>query len=446
MRFLEEKAQPGRFDSEGHFSVSTELALRKLKDHALVDPSQWVLKLVQAGVAGRADEIAIKAFRNSTRADIVLSDLAPLDTFEGALLRLESARGSLMGELCVGLRALLNQHQFRLLWCDGESAQGFVWDGSELHHAKPHPCSVTSSRLRLEMSGPQCSAASRAEETRLLQERCRWCGVTLTLDGRQVNGPDNLPRSQFPLTRHGTDSPRYLASGWLRDTLPEVEPSDPVSPVLKKGQDVLRAGTPFLHWPRRQTHQFGGGFCLYVSYEFLDDSSPGFLSYFGDPIPSLLNEVFCLGVNRLGVLCGGYESEDFGIGGQVVICGDALATDLVGLNVVPDARWRKEATAVLTELMVLVDVAKDRLLAYERRPRRNRLELASEIGFERLMSRWKRAAREQAASDPLEGRVSVDNHEVLDRLPDWLRENFRRLSASPPPRYWRLIEFSSGGV
>jgi hypothetical protein len=450
-RFLEEKAEPGRFDSQGHFSISAQRALEKLIDHAVADPAHWILKLVQAGVAARAEEIQIKAFRGSTRADIVLATLPPLDKLEGALLRLESPRGSLLAELCIGLRALLKQHQFRLIWCDGESAQGFVWNGSSLDFVKAHACSVPSSRLRLEMSGPQTSAASRADEARLLEQLCRWCCVTLVLDGRQVNGPGNLPQSQFPHLRHGVGSPRYLASGWLGD-----HRNDSVCQAVTNGQEVMRTETPFLHWARKPGHQFGGGFCFYVSYEYLTGALEDLLHLPGHHSPFLISEFFCLGVNRLGVLCGGYESEDFGLGGELVVCGDFLTTDLVGLTVEPDERWHQDLSKVLEELAILVDIVKDRLVVHGRRARPGMWEQARDIDFGLVARRVLVAIgvcygtlpgdAVPDGSNDVARRGHKDNPRVLQKLPDWLAENFRRLAASPPPRYWRRLNLPMGGV
>lgn len=452
-RFLEEKAEPGRFDSHGHFSVSTELALDKLKNHTLADPALWILKLVQAGVAGRAQEIQIKAFRGSTRADLVLSTLPPLEKLEGALLRLESTRGSLLAELCVGLRALLNEHKFRLIWCDGELAQGFTWEGQSLQRLEPHPYSVCSPRLRLELVGPQVCASSRAEEAGLLEKRCRWCGVPLVLDGRQINGPDNLPRSQYSKIRHGLDSPRYLASGWLGDVPPEISTAPPRSPVVSEKGDVLRAETPFLHWPRKPSCQYGGGFCPYVSYEYLTGGIQDLLDLPGHHAPLLISEFFCLGVNRLGVLCGGFESEDFGLGGEVVICGDSLPTDLVGLTVKPDEEWGTAMNQVLEELKSNVEIVKERLLVHGRRPRAKIWTQVRDADFG-LMARRALSILGVGHFDDQSAKTSAlandvrtkDNPQVLEKLPDWLGENFRRLAASPPPEYWRRLDLPRGGV
>lgn len=448
-RFLEEKAEPGRFDSQGHFSLSVTDALEKLKEHAVADPAHWILKLVQAGVAGRADEIAIKTFRRATRADLILATLPPLDQLEGALLRLEASRGSLLGELCVGLRALLNLHKFRLLWCDGKRAQGVAWNGRSLDQVQPHACSVSSPRLRLEFSGPQVSAAARADEALLLEQRCRWCGVTLMLDGRQVNGPGNLPRSQFSSLRHGSGSPRYLASGWLGVPLSEMAKPESISRAITTGRGVLQTEPTFIHWARQQGHQFEGGFCFFVSYEYVSGVLKDLLRLPGHHhSPFLISEFFRLGVSRLGVLCGGYESDDFGLGGELVISGDSLPTDLVGLSVEPDSRWLQEMSRMLEELTSLVDIVEERLVAHGRRAKSGRWQRVRERVVAVLELRRARLATDvdSEAGSKNVPRSYHDNPRVLEKLPEWLAENYGRLRRSPPPRYWRRLNLPMGGV
>ena len=348
---------------------------------------------------------------------------------------------------------MLNQHQFRLIWCDGESAQGFTWNGQTLHPLDPHPCSVPSSRLRHELVGPQVCASSRADEAGLLEQRCRWCGVPLILDGREINGPENLPRSQYSRVRHGLDSPRYLASGWLGDVIPEMGTAAPLSPVVTTSGDVLRAKTPFLQWARKPGNQFGGGFCFYISYEYLTGALQDLLHLPGHHAPLLISEFFCLGVNRLGVLCGGFESEDFGLGGEVVICGDSLPTDLVGLTVKPDEEWGTAMNQVLEELKSNVDIVKERLLIHKRRPRAKIWKQVGDTDFGKVARRAlallgvghfdDQSAKTSALANDVR---TKDNPQVLEKLPDWLGENFRRLAASPPPEYWRRLDLPRGGV
>ena len=67
-KFLRESSHAGQWDSQGEFQVSVARALTKLAEYALSRPEQWILKMVQAAVAGEARKLEVRQFRNDFRA------------------------------------------------------------------------------------------------------------------------------------------------------------------------------------------------------------------------------------------------------------------------------------------------------------------------------------------------------------------------------------------
>lgn len=332
-QFLEAKAEPGQFDSTGEFRISGDKALEKLANHSVQDSTQWVLKLVQAAVSIKAQEIRFFQYRKSNRADIITGTLPSPAHFQEALLQLQHGQDVFLKELCTGLRPLLKMDHLRVLWMNQGAQTGLQWNGENFVDLESSPLESSECGLRIEFPVPLFSFSRRAEETRLLQEYCRWCPIPLKLDSRLVNNKDNVQSSKFSPRKHGQDSPRILISGWF-----DAEHPRPFQPARlqklepQRFQDELRSASPFLYAAKPEESEKLGGFSLFCSYSFASWRIVDVGSNYGKRKVLPLLEDFYFRATRLGVVCAQLRYKNFGVGGEFVMPGDELNSDLTGLT------------------------------------------------------------------------------------------------------------------
>ncbi len=104
--FLEEQRSDGRYDSTGVFTAEAGKALSKLASYQLPRPSAWVLKMIQAGVAGEALSIGVgpiaSGFQIVYRGPHFVSGRELADTWTSPTAAVSNALKHLM----VGLRAI----------------------------------------------------------------------------------------------------------------------------------------------------------------------------------------------------------------------------------------------------------------------------------------------------------------------------------------------------
>ncbi len=348
-KFLEDKAQPGRFDSSGEFKIAGHKALEKLAEHSVTDPAHWVLKVVQAGVSAQAREVRFVHFSTVNRADIVMEQLPSESMLLDSLLRLEHSENVFLRELCTGLRPLLVKDYVRIYWLQSGRQTGIQWDGQEFHSLAPKTNDSTETFLRIEFPLPLFNFSIRAEESTLLHRRCRWCPIPVKLDQKLVNSQANVRNSDFHRGDHGKDSPRHLAQGWFGCTGsdPTIELSNPVLAQVGRLADPLRTDSPFLYWPKpeKATTPSLGGFSLYCSYEITSTLIVDLLSNYGKRDIAQLRESLHLGATRYGVLCAELTHKEFGIGGEFVFPADEQKSDLTGLTLTITPAWCQQVQA-----------------------------------------------------------------------------------------------------
>ena len=66
--FLEKAQQTGEFDSSGAFTLDLAASLKKIGLRS-AEPSLWLLKGVQAGIAGRSPSVAVQLRRDAVRLE-----------------------------------------------------------------------------------------------------------------------------------------------------------------------------------------------------------------------------------------------------------------------------------------------------------------------------------------------------------------------------------------
>jgi len=110
--YLDSLASEGRLETEqADFTLNEELAVKKLTN-LLSDRQKWVLKAVQAGVAGGASGMTFEMGRHHTR--VIWRGMKPISAEEllSALSSTKPSQNPFFAELTIGLRALLDTSVF----------------------------------------------------------------------------------------------------------------------------------------------------------------------------------------------------------------------------------------------------------------------------------------------------------------------------------------------
>ncbi|MCA9794929.1 MAG: hypothetical protein KC910_24140 [Candidatus Eremiobacteraeota bacterium] len=191
-QYLVQQAAAGRLEDAGEFTIDPETAWRKLGSFQLPDPEAWVLKLVQAGVAGQAAEMSVHQTRQSSRFVVVGVPDWSFETVLEALFQLKAQSGSALDHLATAIRTLVTQSERRVELVF-PSGQAVAWNGLVFTDQDPRAPSVRFELVvdHLPLAGSDRSERARytAALSRQLSEHCYYCPVPLRLDGRPVSRP-----------------------------------------------------------------------------------------------------------------------------------------------------------------------------------------------------------------------------------------------------------------
>lgn len=160
-------------ESQGEFTIDPQRAASLLRQQQLASPDHYLLKLVQAGVAGGASEIRVKIGWFSIELEFTLPRPLPLQNLSSHLVRPATPA---LGYLAVGVNAALCTLRTVTLEQGGERLVQTCrsqWEET----STPRPgLRVGLARTRWDTS------AERA----LLADVCCWCPVPLSVNGRAV--------------------------------------------------------------------------------------------------------------------------------------------------------------------------------------------------------------------------------------------------------------------
>lgn len=335
--FLRQSTETGDYDSTGHFELAGAKALEKLSQFAVGRPEHWLLKMVQAGVAGGACEVQVR--QNSLWTEVGL-DLPKTPTpaeLKSALLNPEVSTEPYLAELTTGLRSLLPGHRFEILW----RLERLVWYQGQFTHSEAASRSKEPFAIRVFYPGwaSMSRAKSQGEQSRLLQQRAVFCSIPVLLDGRQISVRDRRPRSNS--TDHGYGSPWNLASGYFGPDATLAEPEVASSNLFR---DATRSSQSFMFWPRPDPCV--GSFGLFARQNSQGESG---------------QDRFQLLWTRHGVVCAQRTvSTKAGLGGFLQISGDHLRSDLSGLSlkvIDGDLKEGWKQSAVLEKLAIPLKTA-----------------------------------------------------------------------------------------
>lgn len=105
--FLSEQRLNGQKDSEGAFTVAGARAVGQLAEYLLVDPSHWILKVVQSACVAESPQLEIVQARRSTQFRTQVSFSFDSDQFEQSLVGVtQPEQHPCLTELATALRAV----------------------------------------------------------------------------------------------------------------------------------------------------------------------------------------------------------------------------------------------------------------------------------------------------------------------------------------------------
>lgn len=188
--FLAQQFAGGEHDSEGQFTVTDDEAIKKLSTMTLSDPEQWVLKIVQAGVAGKIMMLDFKRSRHGLTANFHgLSELPDFTHLRRLLHSTTLSAGTFLGELTIALRTLLFHSPFALTLRSGDT---LWWDGKVFRTEQLEP-NDADFRLWVMQKGWSVTAAHRHLKLMdLVHTRALYAPVTISFDTVPLNPIETL--------------------------------------------------------------------------------------------------------------------------------------------------------------------------------------------------------------------------------------------------------------
>ncbi|MBS2036276.1 hypothetical protein JST97_14895 [bacterium] len=200
--FLQTQLQDAQKDSSGSFTLSREKALEKLAAFQLQGAQSWLLKIVQAVVVARAEELVVRQTGTDTEFHFKLEPAWSLEQVEEAFYETEASQNLALDHLKRGLWHI-SIHKLRpfLLVAPGWNA-GLVWTGRELRRTPVVPRATVylavSHRTVQEGKGIPLlrnieAASGNAAVLSELRERAFTCAVPLKVDNRRLDALQACP-------------------------------------------------------------------------------------------------------------------------------------------------------------------------------------------------------------------------------------------------------------
>ena len=291
----------------------------------LSDPDEWILKMVQAAVAGGCRKLAFKLGRLTTQVEFTGQDFC-LQSIKEALLDPNSSQDAFYAELLIGLRSLLFRSEFRIKSSGGA---WFALKDAVLHESEE--ADDPSDQLTLVVAnklGPIDSLRQRTNYLDLLKKRALFSSVPIKVDNRPLMPKEILAATTPEFT---TDHPRFtapllFAKFRLGETLKEDDltkaPGAPFTDPLRSLEYYLsRKNVPFRSPLQGHLH-------LEIDYRHVQTERMRQLR-------TVKEQQFLVKYTRLGVVANTKTYSDT-LGGCLHIPADELRSDLSGLSVKDD--------------------------------------------------------------------------------------------------------------
>jgi hypothetical protein len=281
--YLQSQSDAGQYDSSDVFTLDTLKMGRKMAAFQLPEPGLWVVKLVQAATAMKAERLSISFQKRTVRVDFLSPSGRPdAQTLLDNIFRPDNQQSRALQHLTTGLRACLAGETHWLTWnvCGPEGGARVLLSKDATRIEQSEPWSESGWLYSFEVERPVKQALKKALRHRMVDvvrqvgdeytavvSRC-WCApLPIEIDG--VDLETSLPH---PAMRHLSDCrlvdcgvDRYhMGDHWLAlravqlsgtsDNFPTRYTDDwPEGPDLELSTRVSSKES-FLRWPRPTEH------------------------------------------------------------------------------------------------------------------------------------------------------------------------------------------------
>jgi tetratricopeptide (TPR) repeat protein len=363
--FLSALRGPDPVESSGRFTIDLAKAREKLRQFQAAEPIFYLLKLVQAAVAARAQRIDVRLTQHTVLLSMVLPPGNPLaDSARLTQLLLYDPQSAAVGpvrHLAIGLHASVTLEPERVHWSywPGQSSPG-AWSinlsGGEVELGMAAPMRAQFGRSGTDLAEFSLTRQAKMkphsyDERQHLARRCAFCPVPLFLDERRLTGLRSQPPPSGELWMGGA---YYLSERFLL------------------ADDGFRMSAP--PWPKLK--QFVGDL-FFNSEEISGNIHTRFPTFAyqlqGEAVESGTEELLCscalalpshlCGTSRLVVVKHGVTLEpvlltdrrfkNFGV--QALVAGDRVATDLSEFKAIADKQLELCSSVVLEQLRLQIE-------------------------------------------------------------------------------------------
>jgi hypothetical protein len=224
--FLAAQQAEGRYFDTASFTINSVKALEKLSAHQLPGSGLWLVKLIQAAVAGGAESIAIKLGRKRVKVAFRPSAIWQADELLKTVLSGVLPQDQALGHLVTAIRGSSGSVTESVTWSCGEARVELSAQSCQVT-AQPHSADflLAATRPTRARSVAQTLSSSvtqlvkqTVEEHDAVRSRCWVCPIPITLDGQKLaSGYDlfkggHVERSPWQVVRNWENVEGYVLS------------------------------------------------------------------------------------------------------------------------------------------------------------------------------------------------------------------------------------------
>ncbi len=337
--FIEQQRAAGSYESAGAFTLSIEKARDKLRSFSLINPEDYLLKLVQAAVSLGVEALNVQLLQRTVllyfetpEDDSTVSVEAVARALTSPLDESNPARAYLTLAMC----AVVGQEPSELMWGEWDSTgQGAILSlgggRSEIFRDAPFPRTEPLATGRnfylfyMQKKFKGIPIGQTAAEHSALTRRCAFAPMPIFIDGCQLE-------PSFPVTFPSADPVSELTSPYLGAV------------------DIVADEEPSLRWPPSRS----GGRSWRTLPDELTDLSPALPPVYRMRLPRDFETpmtkasrfdraygipIYLYGHSQIyyvkdGVTLKPVKTHESGGGAFAILDGSSVKTDLTGLQVV----------------------------------------------------------------------------------------------------------------
>ena len=279
--FLEEQANSGENAGEAHFTLNTEAALRKLGKSQLPSPWLWVVKMVQAAVAGGSPDIRFIYGKDAVLVRFQLRETFSASEIIQRIGRSETLSQGFWPHLAAALRVLFSPRfvSWSLECQTSEGGQRCRWQNDKLEEQDSEAVGIEGTQLTVTISRPVRvrflnkgqveSNVRRTLEEQFQLRKHAWCApIPVNIDGLEIprgyhsphqftphngkNAPFCVALAELEAAKVGPYLPALLTTKTHRQSryYPMASKVSKVSTKRLSSQAVKnKQSPPFLSWP-----------------------------------------------------------------------------------------------------------------------------------------------------------------------------------------------------